>query len=65
MTAKELGVSPTKRYTRKEAAELLGVSVNTLGRRVRDGLIVPGYYRSNRRPFFPGSEIVRALNDIY
>lgn len=63
-TAKDLGINPTGRYTRKQTAQLLGIHLNTLNRRVNAGLIMPRYYKCNNRPFFPGSEIVRVLNEV-
>lgn len=64
MTAKDLGINPTGRYTRKQTADLLGISLGTLNRRVNAGTIMPRYYKCNNRPFFPGSEIVRVLNEV-
>ncbi len=46
---------------RREAADAIGVSVETLSRLVKRGLIHPS--RATRRPLFPISELERFLHD--
>jgi excisionase family DNA binding protein len=55
-------IHPSRRlaYTRREAAELLGVSEHTIDRLARRGLLKP--IRATRRPLFSHAEISRFLN---
>ena len=65
MTAKELGINPAGRYSRKETARLMGISLMTLQRRVWAGFILPRRHKCNNRPYFTGAEIVRCLNEAW
>lgn len=58
-------VSKDGRYTVKETCQLLGIrSRNTLRSYVAQGLIREGRRRSNGRPFYVGSEIIKCWSAI-
>lgn len=59
MTALEPKASDTGRYSKTEAAGLLGVSIKTLDRYTASGMIKCGYRRANGRRFYTGKEIKR------
>ena len=48
-------------YSRKEAAQMLGISLVTLDRLTKRGLINPS--RATRRPLYPKWEIERFLRE--
>ena len=48
-------------YTRDDAASMLGISLPTLDRLTKSGLIRPS--RAIRRPLFPHAELVRFLEE--
>ena len=58
-----MGIIAVKKLAvgRKEAAEILSVSVETLGRLVRRGMLHPS--RAIRRPLFPVAELERFLRE--
>ena len=62
MTPHEPRVAATDRYTITQAAELLGIHRNTLGRYSMQGLIKCGFRRPTGRKFFTGREILRFWN---
>lgn len=53
------GVAMAGRYDTKTTCEILGISVRTLQNHTKEGRIKCGRRRSNGRPFYEGSEIVR------
>jgi predicted site-specific integrase-resolvase len=58
-------VSNDGRYTVKETCQLLGIkSRNTLRSYVAQGLIKEGRRRTNDRPFYLGSEILKCWSAI-
>ena len=60
MTSVRPDVRPEERYSVNETCALLGVkSRNTLKAWVRSGYIKQGIRRTNGRPFFLGSEILK------
>ncbi len=51
------------RYDTKTTSQMLGISVRTLQNHTKGGLIKCGRRRSNGRPFYEGSEIIRYWRD--
>lgn len=65
MTSAKPNVQPEGRYTFNETCALLGVkSRNTLRSYVAKGFIKQGQRRTNGRPFFLGSEIIKCWSAI-
>lgn len=56
-------VSKSGRYAPKQTCEALGISLRTLQNHTKEGLIKCGRRRSNGRPFYEGSEIIRYWRD--
>ncbi|GHT33171.1 hypothetical protein FACS189434_06680 [Bacteroidia bacterium] len=65
MNAKQPDIELTHRYSRLEAAELLGMSVRNFDRLKEAGQITTHYRKANKRPFFLGSEVLRVWRDSY
>lgn len=65
MTSSRPNVQPDGRYTTNETCALLGIkSRNTLRSWVAQGLIKQGTRRTNGRPFFLGSEILKCWSAV-
>lgn len=65
MTSSKPQVSPDGRYTVNETCAFLGIkSRNTLKAWVSQGLIKMGTRRTNGRPFFLGSEILKCWSAV-
>ena len=66
MTAVKPDVRPEGRYSINETCAFLGIkSRNTLRSYVAQGLIKQGFRRTNGRPFFLGSEIMKCWSSVY
>ena len=66
MTAIRPDVKPDGRYSIAETCQFLGFkSRNTLRSYVEKGLIKQGIRKSNGRPFYLGSEIVKCWSSVY
>jgi len=57
-------ISPSKNYTTKEVAEILGKSRQTINNYCKSHLLRFGISRANGRKFFKGSDIIRAMQTI-
>lgn len=65
MIAIKPNVQPEARYTVSETCALLGVkSRNTLNAWVEKGYLKKGQRRTNGRPFFLGSEILKCWSAV-
>lgn len=51
-------IRPESRWNAKEAARLLGMSTDTLRRRVKDGSIRQHFGRLSPRPYYLGRDIL-------
>ena len=66
MTSVKPDVKPDGRYSINETCSFLGLkSRNTLRSYVAKGLIKQGIRRSNGRPFYLGSEIVKCWSSVF
>ena len=66
MTSVRPNVSPEGRYSFNETCMLLGIkSRNTLRSWVAQGRIKQGKRRTNGRPFFLGSEIMKCWSSVF
>jgi len=65
MTAIEPIVSATGRYNLKETAQILGVHTSTICNYVNDKKIVRYNRKSNNRPYFLGSDILKCWQSHY
>ena len=66
MTAVRPDVKPEGRYSVAETCQFLGIkSRTTLRSWVSQGLIKQGVRRTNGRPFFTGSEIMKCWSSVY
>ena len=54
-------IFPTKNYTTKEVAEILGKTRQTINNYCKAHLLRFGVSRANGRKFFKGSDIIRAM----
>ena len=57
-------IFPSKNYTTKEVAEILGLTRQTVNNYCKARLIRFGISRANGRKFFKGSDIIRAMQTI-
>ena len=57
-------IFPSKNYTTKEVAEILGKSRQTINNYCKTRLLRFGISRANGRKFFKGSDIIRAMQTI-
>lgn len=66
MTSARPNVKMDGRYTINETCQLLGIkSRNTLRAWVNQGLIRQGMRRTNGRPFYLGSDILKCWSAMY
>lgn len=66
MTAVKPDVKPDGRYSINETCLFLGLkSRNTLRSYVEKGLIKQGTRKTNGRPFYLGSEIMKCWSSVY
>lgn len=59
MTNERPQLTPTRRYSTKEACSALGISRSTLYRYCKLGLLRPRYFKANCRPYYTGQEIIK------
>lgn len=57
-------IFPSKNYTTKEVAEILGKTRQTVNNYCKARLIKYGVSRANGRKIFKGSDIIRAMQII-
>ena len=65
MTNKKPEVEYNSRYSPKEAAFMLGISISTLYKHTKLGNILCGFYKHNGRRFYRGSDIVKFWGSEY
>ena len=57
-------IFPSKNYTTKEVAEILGLTRQTVNNYCKARLIRFGISRAKGRKFFKGSDIIRAMQTL-
>lgn len=66
MTSVRPDVKPDGRYSIAETCQFLGIkSRNTLRSWVNQGLIRQGTRKTNGRPFYLGSDIIKCWSSVY
>lgn len=58
-------ISRVARFNRKEAAELLGCSVETIRRMVNAGLLRQRFCSKSPRPYYLGADLIKTWDEAW